>query len=34
MFRSLNTIRGHDLAASDGDIGDIHDFLFDDLSSS
>jgi hypothetical protein len=32
MFRSLNAIRGHDLAASDGDIGDIHDFLFDDLS--
>lgn len=30
MLRSLNTIRGYDIAASDGEIGDVHDFYVDE----
>lgn len=30
MLRSLNEIRGYAIQATDGSIGEIHDFLFDD----
>ncbi|MEX2200774.1 MAG: PRC-barrel domain-containing protein [Dongiaceae bacterium] len=30
MLRSLKTLRGFDIVATDGSIGDVYDFLFDD----
>lgn len=30
MLRSLKELRGYNIAATDGSMGDVHDFLFDD----
>lgn len=32
MLRSIHEVRGYDIAAKDAEIGDVHDFFFDDHS--
>lgn len=32
MIRSIKHLRGYDIAASDGELGDVHDIFFDDHS--